>query len=297
MIWRCCVQTTRSTVVFSPNAKTKQFFFSRRSICSLFVLSMNPLYATPTGQSRHQGGLHSSSRHVQAVKQSICSTLVFKHPAGSSRSVAPPTMLVPAQQDVTSSEGGDHGSFPAREGATRSFRGRIVDERIAHEGGEREGGRRAEEVEEGPDDRPDDRDEHDAGDEVEDTGHCTDGEETGDEVQGAGLVQSSLYALMGALWRPPTPANAGAGGVAPQHHHPLSIGVTGPIAAEVGMRVVLTQEYTLREDFDRFHLSCCLQYAHAVRLRYKSMYDRLGCFGRSSRGCCMPLAAAAEFHS
>jgi hypothetical protein len=141
------------------------------------------------------------------------------------------------------------------------------------------GGRRAEEVEEGPDDRPDDpRDEDDAGDEVEtgedDSGHSTDGEETGDEGEGAGLVQSSLDALMGALWRPPAPVNAGAGGVAPQHHHPLSIGVTGPIAAEVGMRVVLTQEYTLREDFDSVHKNCCLHYAHAVRLRYKSKCDR-----------------------
>jgi hypothetical protein len=34
-------------------------------------------------------------------------------------------------------------------------------------------------------------------------------------------------------------------GVAPQHHHPLWTLVTEPIAAEDGIRVVLTQEYTL----------------------------------------------------
>jgi len=91
-------------------------------------------------------------------------------------------------------------------------------------------------------------------------------EEVGGEEQQLDVVdvlRQSLDVLAGALWRPPR--GTGRSTSAPCAHHPLSIGLSGPIPAQRGLRVVLTHEYRLRPDLD---VDCCLTYAHKLKFMF-----------------------------
>lgn len=91
-------------------------------------------------------------------------------------------------------------------------------------------------------------------------------QEEGDVID---LVRRSLDIITGALWRPPK--GAGTRAHAPSAHHPLAVGLTGPIPAQRGLRVVLTKEYTEREDFDKH---CCLTYAHHIKFSFGKHCDK-----------------------
>ena len=83
------------------------------------------------------------------------------------------------------------------------------------------------------------------------------------------LVRESLDALSAALWRPPR--GTGRQSIAPIAHHPLSLGVSGPIPAERGMRVVLTHEYKKRVNTvlaPALEENCCMAYAHQLKFSY-----------------------------